>query len=110
MHNQIRESDWKVFKEIHKLALERYCQRVIEEVAKVAADGGKSHHERYLALFRLIRDRDKELASAFDDFRRSTAVLQLTLIKSLGLLTDDEFARFSPATRKQVDFMLDPSH
>lgn len=107
--DRIPESDWKIFKELHKLALERYCQRVIDELVNVAADGGKSHHERYLALFRLIRDRDKELAGAFDEFRRSTAVLQLSLIKSLGLLTDEEFTRFSPETRRQVDHWLDPS-
>jgi hypothetical protein len=33
---EIKESDWKVFRRLHSVALERYCRRVLEEV-RVAA-------------------------------------------------------------------------
>jgi hypothetical protein len=40
---------------------------------------------------------------AFNDFRRSTALQQLLLINSLGLLTEEDLARFTPETRQFVE-------
>jgi hypothetical protein len=100
------ESDWKLFRELRELALERFCQCVLAEIGSVAADSGQSHHDRYLAVFKLIRERDKELAAAFDEPRRSTALQQLAFIRSRELLTDEEFARFWPETRETVAVML----
>jgi hypothetical protein len=99
---QIPESDWKIFRQLQPLALERFCQRVLDEVSQVAADTSKSSHERYLEVFRLLQQQDKELASSFDNPRRSDALLQLGRLVIQGLLTDDEFARFSPETRAWV--------
>lgn len=109
MERSIRESDWKLFRELRSLALDRFCQRVLEEVTRTAADAAKSHHERYLAVFRLIHERDYELADAFNNPRRSWAITHLARIQWLELLTDDEFARFSPETRDEVRLLLDIS-
>ena len=38
---EFKESDWKVFRRLHSVALERYCRRVLEEV-RVAAGLQKS--------------------------------------------------------------------
>ena len=84
--NDIKESDWKVFRRLHSIALERYCQRVLAEV-KHATTCNDSYHDCYLKLFRLLRDRDKTLARCFNDLRRSTALLQLLIIIEEGLLT-----------------------
>jgi hypothetical protein len=46
------------------------------------------------------------LAQAFNDPRRSTAWLQLAIIRSRGLLTDEEFDRFSPETQGAVQVFL----
>jgi hypothetical protein len=99
---QISESDWKKFRQLHPLALERFCERVLSEVGPLAAASGKNAHERYLAVYQLIHKRNKELAQAFDDFRRSTALHQLALLRSWGLVTDEEFARFSFETQNVV--------
>jgi hypothetical protein len=40
----IKESDWKVFRKLRELALERFCQRVLEEV-RVLLDKGIGSHE-----------------------------------------------------------------
>jgi len=106
MTRQIPESDWKLFRQLHPVALERFCERTLSEVGRLTADSGKSAHERYLAVFRLLQRRDKELAQAFDDFRRSTAWCQLAILRSRGLLTDEEFARFSPETQGAVQVFL----
>jgi len=46
-----------------------------------------------------MHKRDKEIASAFDDFRRSTDIFQIAIIRKLGVITDEEFGRFSESTR-----------
>jgi hypothetical protein len=107
MSREIFESDWKLFRELHPIALERFCERLLSDVTELATTTGKTAHERYLALFKLLEDRNEELAGAFDDFRRSTACRQLAIIRSRGLLTDEEFARFSPETRAMVQIWLE---
>jgi hypothetical protein len=106
MAHEISEADWKLFRQLHPLALERFCERVLAEVGRLASETDKSAHERYLAVFQLLQQRDKELAEAFDDLRRSTAWRQLAVIRSRGLLTEEEFARFSPGTQGAVQVWL----
>jgi len=43
------------------------------------------------------------MARAFDDFRRSTAVLCLIEFKRLRLLTDDEVERFSEEVQRSLE-------
>lgn len=99
----IKESDWKVFRELRELALERYCQRVLEEVQRVVDKGSGSYHERYLKLWKLLRGRDKTLAIAFDDPRRSQAINQLANIDAENLLTEAELSQFSDELRAQLE-------
>lgn len=94
------ESDWKVFRKLREIALERFCERVLAEVSSVAARPDASYYKRYLDVFEVVRRRDRELAYAFDDPRRSRAFLQLLSIHSHGLLTDDELTGFSVETRE----------
>jgi len=107
MDRGIKESDWKLFRKFHTLALERFCERVLEDVVRVASQPAKTHHERYLELYRLIDRRDGQIARAFNDFRRSTAVQQLAIIQSHQLLSDEEFAQFSEETRNAVQTILE---
>src|SRR5689334_19499588 len=101
------ELEWKLFRNLQQLGLERFCQRVLSEVGSLVADTGKkSNHERYLELYKLIEQRDQELGETFDNPRRSTALRQLACMKSLELLSDEEFARFSQETRNSVGVWL----
>jgi hypothetical protein len=102
----IKESDWKLLQRLHDVALERFCQRVLGEIERRSAASKKTYHERYLEIHRLLKRRDRELADAFNGLRRSTAVQQLTVIHAEGLLTEEEFVRFSPETRSAVDSFL----
>ena len=105
MH-EIKESDWKLLRQLHDVALERFCQRVLGEIERRSSASKKTYHQRYLDIYRLMQRRDRELADAFNDLRRSTAVQQLTVIHSHGLLSEEEFSRFSPETRNAVDSLL----
>jgi hypothetical protein len=102
----ISEPDWKVFRQLHALALERFCERTLSELSGLASAAGKGAHARYVAVSDLLRRRDKELGEAFDDLRRSTAWRQLAVLRAQGLLTEEELARFSPETRAAVQVWL----
>jgi hypothetical protein len=103
MSSDIPESDWRHFKQVHAKLLERYCGRVLDEIAAASQGAGGSAHERYLKVYKLLKERDKDLANAFDDFRRSTAVMQLGIMRRMKLLTDEELAPFSEQTRTRVE-------
>jgi translation elongation factor EF-Tu-like GTPase len=102
------EADWRVFRELRAIALERFCERVLSEVTRLATDPEKkSHHERYLAVYSLVKERDGEIAAAFNDFRRSTFVRQMAIIQYHKLLTEQEMARLSPRIRQSVEAIID---
>jgi len=102
MSRDISERDWKVFREIHRVARERFCERVLSEIASVSSASDQVAHERYLKVFEIVRDKDKELGALFDNPRRSSALGQLCMIASAGLFTDAELSRFSPETRNSI--------
>ena len=97
---EIKDPDWKVLRRVHQLALERFCERVLAEIDRVSRDGTKGHHARYLQIFRIIQQRDREIAHLFDNPRRSHGLTMLAQIRSQGLLTEDEFSSLSPETRE----------
>jgi hypothetical protein len=97
------DSEWQLFRKLGEVALDRFCQRVLAEIGPLVQDASQSHHARYAAIYRLLQQRDLELAKAFDNPSRSTALRQLAWIRSLDLLTEEEFAGFSAATRHTVD-------
>jgi hypothetical protein len=98
MH-EILESDWKVFKRLRPVALERFCERVLGDIALISADAGQSHHQRYLEIFRLIEVRDQQIVEIFDHLRRSTAIQQLLQFRSHQLLSAEELSGLSPELR-----------
>ena len=103
MSSDLPESDWRRFKEIHAKLLERYCTRILEEVAVLSRSTEGSAHDRYLKIYKLIEDRDKKIESAFSDWRRSAVDMQLGLMRRMKLLTDEELALFSEQTRVRVE-------
>ena len=107
MLREIKESDWKIFRELRLVALDRFCRRILDETAAIVteSDGGRSPHDCYLALFKLLEKRDGDLADAFNNPRRSSALLQLRLICAHNLLTPEELARFSEETQSIIEFL-----
>jgi hypothetical protein len=74
---------------------------------RTLSDDSRDAHEKYLAAYKLMQKRDKEIANAFDDFRRSTAFVQIAIIRKLGVITDDEFGRFSESLRALLQHLRD---
>ena len=106
MMRQIKEADWKILRQLHRVALERFCERILLEIERIHADSTKSFHQKYLDIYQVIQRRNREIAQTFDDLRRSTALTQLAAMQAHGLLTEDEFSRFSEETRDIIALLL----
>jgi len=100
--SDIPERDWKLLRELKPVALERLCERILRRAAEFVTAPGATNHQRYLKMWELIQEQNQEVAIAFDDHRRSTALLKILQIHRRGLFTEEEFARFSEETRKRV--------
>jgi hypothetical protein len=106
MSRTLPESDWKKFRLLHNSALDRHCQETLSQIKEIIVDPGKDMHERYLAVFRLIQDRDEEVARMFNNMKRSTAYIQLMAIRNENLVTDEEFEQFSQETKESITSWL----
>lgn len=98
----ISESDWKTFKGVREVALDRFSLRILGECQSICSGDSSTPHERYGELYGLIQERDREMAHAFDDFRRSTAVSCLRLMWELGVVTEQELSEFSFEVQRAV--------
>jgi len=102
----IAEADWKVLRRVHPLALERYSENVLAEIERVTQNSAQNPHQRYLDIFKIIERRDREIASIFNDLKRSNALTMLARMRAAGLLTEAEFFSLSPETRSAIELLL----
>ena len=84
--------DWKIFREVRTTALKRFCERILSEITRIAKDSSTGSNERYLLIYQLVKDRDSDIAAAFNDLRRSTALRQLAMMQALDMLTAKDLA------------------
>lgn len=99
----MKDSDWKKFKLIKEKAIEQFCTQALNEFEQVILNTGESAHDRYLQLYKLVRDRDKEMALIFDDHSKSKAPIQLMIIRSHGFADEALLAELSDEFRDQTD-------
>ena len=107
MEGDLPDSDWKVVRKLHDLALERFCQRVLADVDRINGVTTIKAHARYLEIFKLIEEQDKEIEWIFNDLTRFNAMEHLFAMRSRGLLSEDEFALLSQETQDQVKWFLE---
>ncbi len=101
------EQDWRHLSRLKPLALDRLCRRILTEAqAIIAAAAEGEHHRVYLALYRHIEKSDRLIADSFNDWSRSRAPFHLIVWRQHNLITDEEFAAFSPETRGFVENWL----
>lgn len=99
----IPESDWKLLRNLHETALQRFCERVLDEYREVLNRNSESPHSRFLEIFELNRTRNRELAGAFDDLRRSAALDRLIAMRRLRVVTNEDLIPFSTETRAALE-------
>jgi len=102
MRSDVLESDWKVFRSVHQRELDTYCAGVLGELRQICADSAQGPHERYVAAWRLLEERDRAIARAFNDVRRSRMFDQILAMRQMGLMPDEDLARFSDDLRESV--------
>ncbi|HAS44206.1 MAG TPA: hypothetical protein DCS93_27255 [Microscillaceae bacterium] len=96
----IKESDWKIFKEIKKKAVDKFCQKALDDFRKVMDNEEDSAHERYGKLYGLVEKRDKLMADLFDQSHsRSGAPLQLLGLRANNLVDEELLAKLSEDLR-----------
>jgi hypothetical protein len=105
MAREFPESDWKIFRELSEVALDRFCKRIPDELEQICRDKRRTNHERYLAVWKLIQKRDKEVGQMFNDLRRSRMLWQLEDIYANDLFGADEIKQFSEETRRIIGFL-----
>jgi DNA-binding transcriptional regulator YbjK len=99
----MKESDWKLFKEIRAEALDRFCENALKEYSEIISDVSRPPHERYVYLYRIMENTDKRMALLFDDYRRSRAMLQLLAIRGEGLANSELVAQLSDEFEEQTN-------
>jgi hypothetical protein len=102
----INESDWKKFRDIHATALARFTERCLSEIQYHLTDKSKPASERFWEIVEITQKRRRDVNLLFDDFRRSTALMQLAAMRHRKLVTDVEMARFSDETQALVKELL----
>ena len=102
MSRSIPEADWKTLRRLQPTLLYRLCESILADVAKASAGAG-TPHEKYIRVYELVCKRDKDVGRAFDDLRRSSALMQMMVMRSLNLFTEDEFQQLTAETRNCID-------
>jgi hypothetical protein len=102
----IAESDWKKIRDLKPAALNRFCERVLLDIQEISSHPGQTPHEKYLAIYELMQERDRTIGEVFNDLRRSVALMRIIYLRRLSLLTDAEFTTFSEEARALVQGSL----
>jgi hypothetical protein len=55
----IPEADWRVFRSLHPIWIERFCQRINGELVRALSDDSRDAYQQYLAAYKLMHKRDK---------------------------------------------------
>ena len=99
----MKESDWKIFKQIKENAIELFCSQALEEFEEVITNKNEHVHNRYLLLYKLVQNRDKQMQLLFDGHSRSKAPLQLLAIRGEGLADENLLSKLSGEFLESTD-------
>jgi len=99
----MKESDWKVFKQIKEKAIQLFCNNALSEYEEIIKSKSDDSQETYTYLYRLVINRDKQMALLFDEHSRSKATLQLLAIRGENLADEDLLKKLSDEFLQQTD-------
>jgi hypothetical protein len=100
----ISESDWKKFKKIKEEALERFCGTILNDVSEgLESSDNPTNHSKYLYLYKLIENYDKQVALLFNDHSRSKATIQLLMLRQKGLVNEADLKGISNELKEHTN-------
>ena len=106
MSHDIPERDWKKLRALKDAALNIACDRIFQNITKLIESRGAESHKYYLKLWKVLKEKDKEISLMFDDLKRSRAVFQLAMWKRNGILSEDKFNELTEETRNRINSIL----
>jgi hypothetical protein len=87
---------------IEKELLGALCLRINQEAVAIVRSEAGSEHEKYLKLYKHIRDSDRIVADCFNDWSRSNVILKTFCLRQHGLLADEQLEKLSDETRDRI--------
>jgi len=107
---RIPESDWKKLRSMKSDVLNFVCKRIFEEIDKISSEREGKEHKAYLKLWKLLNLEDRQIAFMFDDLKRSNAILKLAAWKRNGVISNENFSKFSDETRQIIEALNKALH
>lgn len=103
--NDIPERDWKYLRSAKSELIETLCKRINDEASHIISDPSFGEHEKFLRLFRHLREKNEIVADCFDDWRRSNILLKLLRLREHRLLTEEHASRLSAETQGKINLL-----
>jgi len=98
------DSDWKQLRKVYEAAFSRYCETSLEEARAVIEDASLVPSDRFDALCRKVKGKQKELNSIFYtfNFSHSNALMILLALYNWKVITPEELELFTPTTQARI--------
>ena len=96
------EQDWKYMKKVKEELLAALFERINNQSMAILKASGQSEGDKYLTLYRHIKDSDRIVACCFDDWRRSNLIHRLFQLKRHNLLKPEHVQTLSEETQQKL--------
>lgn len=103
----IKESDWKYLRSIKDLILNRHCEGILKVIDLILQNRKGEEHKSYIQIYSLAKRKDKEIATTYNDLKRSNALEKICHMRRHFAMTDEEFSKFSDETKDIVNHILE---
>lgn len=104
--SSVPEKDWKLFRKLQNDLTDKACDQIFNKVEKLSKNRSGTEHSSYLALYNLIQSEDKKIAKMFDNPTRNNVLMKLVALMRFGVLTQEQFQKFSQETQDSVESLL----
>jgi len=99
------ESDWKLLRKIREEALAEACEQAFVVVERIAENRTGREHEAYLELWKYFKEKDREIANAFNNINRNNAMRSLINMVTYESISKGKLAEFTEETQQKVLLM-----
>ena len=106
----IPESDWKKLRSMKSDVLNFICKRIFEKIDEISSEREGQEHKAYLKLWKLLNREDQAIAFMFDGLKRSNAIPKLAAWKRNGVISKENFSKFSDETQHKVEALNKALH
>lgn len=101
--SELKESDWRKYKTLREIVLQRRCSKIHEKVIAISSSDVGTAHGRYKELYGFIELQERLLMSLISSPSRDSVRNDLVGWKSGETIDSEEFAVFSKELRQEVE-------